>query len=91
MAKINQIASTKSRAIVLTNGLLSHPDAKTAHGLIRVPLPLQYTPPPNSSRRFSPSSPFVPEKIIRISSGNHHCLALSNYGKVYAWGMNDFG
>lgn len=35
MAKINQIASTKSRAIVLTNGLLAHPDAKTAHGLIR--------------------------------------------------------
>lgn len=31
------------------------------------------------------------EKIIDIKTGASHALALSNYGKLYVWGNNNFG
>jgi alpha-tubulin suppressor-like RCC1 family protein len=33
----------------------------------------------------------TPEKITQIASGNNHTLALSESGKVYAWGWNGHG
>lgn len=30
-------------------------------------------------------------KVVDIAVGDYHCLALSDEGKVYAWGANDFG
>ncbi|CAG5039199.1 unnamed protein product [Parnassius apollo] len=30
-------------------------------------------------------------KIIKIAAGGFHCLALSEYGDLYAWGWNDMG
>lgn len=32
------------------------------------------------------------DKFVRhISSGNYHCMALTNDGQIYAWGMGDHG
>jgi len=31
------------------------------------------------------------ERIIKVAAGNHHSLALSNLGHVYAWGLNQQG
>jgi len=28
-------------------------------------------------------------KVIKITCGNAHCLALTNKGVVYSWGNND--
>jgi alpha-tubulin suppressor-like RCC1 family protein len=33
----------------------------------------------------------IPGGVIKIRSGNHHTLALTGDGKVYAWGDNDDG
>ena len=31
------------------------------------------------------------QKIIRIAAGYAHCLAVNNFGRVFAWGNNPFG
>ena len=33
----------------------------------------------------------IPEKVIQISSGSNHSLALTDTGKVFAWGWNGHG
>ena len=42
----------------------------------------------SSSSDFFSTEALQAEKIIRIATGMHHCLALSNHGHVYAWGSN---
>ena len=34
---------------------------------------------------------FENEKVIKLSLGLHHCLALTNQGIVYGWGSNKYG
>lgn len=45
---------------------------------------------PSNSLSLSFVNPFrIPvEKIVAISAGDFHCLALNNEGKVFAWGSN---
>jgi regulator of chromosome condensation len=51
-------------------------------------------------RRISTRTPhacLVPERIaelsdiVNIGSGAHHCFAVSKDGKVFSWGLNDYG
>ncbi|CAN2388977.1 E3 ubiquitin-protein ligase HERC3 [Pristimantis euphronides] len=32
-----------------------------------------------------------PQKILQVSCGNQHCLALSDDGQLFTWGQNDHG
>ena len=37
------------------------------------------------------SSKFEDNKIVQISAGSQHCLALTESGSVYSWGQNHSG
>lgn len=31
------------------------------------------------------------KNVVQISAGNYHCMALTEEGQVYAWGLGDHG
>jgi len=40
------------------------------------------------SRHRTPQSVPIKEKIVKVVSGNRHCLAISETGNLYGWGFN---
>ncbi len=49
-------------------------------------------PGPSMITNLTPSPIFLPgKKIIYISCGSYHSFAIDDLGRVYAWGLNNFG
>lgn len=39
-------------------------------------------------RHRTPQTIAIPEKIVKVVSGNRHCLAISEKGSLFGWGFN---
>ena len=40
-------------------------------------------------RHSTPQKVIIPEKIVKIASGDRHCLAVSEKGSLFGWGYNN--
>ena len=71
----------KSVYILLRNGTILYISPEASENTVKIEI----------KTFFLPKTIKIPMKIIDLSCGNNHCLALGIYHKVFSWGSDSFG